>query len=193
MGKICCIGLLFLFFCVPGEAQNRLDLKTFNRHQVDGTWSYHDKKGNDIDIFKDKGLFWEERSNEHSIFTQRRVYYPNGQLKLSGEFFRGNGFDKGITTYYDKQGKIIKTVDNDAPFKNYPWEKVIAYLKRNKADVMDRLTVVKRTHDGTGTYWLISWNTKKVGDKGFEIVKNVQLDANTGKVTFKHDSYNGFE
>ena len=205
MSKIPCICILLsvlsLFSCigqvektinnkknVPFETVNvknvkitKLDIQEFNKHQIDGVWMFNDKDGNTVHVTKDVDEYWEEITNKTSMFTKRRNYYLSGNIKLNSEYFHDSGFAKGTWTYYNQQGGILKIEDNDAPFKNFPWEKVQEYLLKNGVDVKDNFTMVHNIHTNKGTYWLLSWDTKKVNNEGNKAIKNIQLDAKTGK------------
>jgi len=159
----------------------KLDIKEFNKHQIDGGWTFNDKNGNTVHITKDVDEYWEEITNQKSVFTKRRNYYLSGHIKLNSQYFHDSGFAKGTWTYYNEQGIILKTEDNDTPFKDFPWEKVQEYLIKNGVDVKDNFTLVHNIHTNKGTYWLLSWDTKKVNNEGNKAIKNIQLDAKTGK------------
>lgn len=103
---------------------SKLDIQEFTKHQIDGGWTFNDKNGNTVHITKDVDEYWEETINKNSVFTQRRNYYLNGSIKLNSWYFHDSGFAKGIWTYYNKQGNVIKIEDNDTPFRNFSWEKV---------------------------------------------------------------------
>jgi len=159
----------------------KLDIHEFNKHQIDGEWTFDDKDGNTVHITKDVDEYWEEITNKNSVFTKRRNYYLSGNIKLDSQYFHDSGFAKGTWTYYNEQGGILKTEDNDTPFKDFPWVKVQEYLIKNGVDVKDSFTMVHNIHENEGTYWLLSWDTKKVNNEGNKIIKNIQLDGKTGK------------
>jgi len=159
----------------------RLDIHEFNKHQVDGVWTYTDNNGNSIRVTKDVDEYWEEITNKNSVFTKRRDYYLSGIIKLDSQYFHDSGFAKGTWIYYNEQGGVTKTEDNDAPFKDFPWEKVQEYLLNNGVNIHDNFTMVHNVHGKEGTYWLLSWDTKKVNAGGDKVIKNVQLDGKTGK------------
>lgn len=167
----------------------KLNIQEFDKHQVDGEWTYIDNNGNNIHVTKDIGEYWEEITNENTVFTKRRNYYLNGNIKLDSQYFHDSGFAKGIWTYYDKEGKVIKTEDNDLPFKNFPWEKVREYLLSNGVNLKDNFTMVHNEHSRGAAYWLLSWDTKKVNAEGSKVIYNVQLDGETGKPSNKKTTY----
>ena len=168
---------------------SKLDIQEFTRHQIDGEWTFKDKNGNTVHITKDVDEYWEETINENSVFTQRRNYYLNGNIKLNSHYFHDSGFAKGIWTYYNKQGNVIKIEDNDTPFRNFSWEKVQGYLLKNGVDVKDNFTMVHNVNGDNGTYWLLSWDTKMVNSDGNKVIKNIQLNGKTGKPSNEKITY----
>jgi hypothetical protein len=167
----------------------RLDIGEFNKHQINGEWSFNDRNGNTVHITKDVDEYWEEITNKNSVFTKRRNYYLNGNIKLDSQYFHDSGFAKGIWTYYDEQGGIQKTEDNDTPFEDFPWEKVQEYLLKNGVDIKDKFTIIHNVHVNEGTYWLLSWDTKKVDNEGNKIIKIIRLDGKTGKPSNEKITY----
>ena len=67
-------------------------------------------------------------------------------------YFHDGGFAKGIWIDYDQNGKVIKTEDKDAAFKQYPWEQVLAYLRKNQVDLLDKLTRITNQSGNNGTF-----------------------------------------
>ena len=176
---------------VPHEdvEADKLNIYEFNKHQINGEWTFNDKMGNIIHITKDVDVYWEEITNDNSVFTTRRNYYLNGNIKLDAQYFHDSGFAKGIWTYYDGEGNIQKAADHDTPFKGFPWEKVKEYLLGNGVDIKDDLTMVHKVYENEGAYWLLSWDTKKLNNQGNKIIKNIQLDGKTGKPSNEKITY----
>lgn len=172
-----------------GQLPEALNINAFEKHQVDGVWQYTDHQGNNVQVQKDADEYWETITGKETLFTQRNDYYANGQLKVSGQYFRGDGFAKGVWIYYDQNGRIIKTEDKDIAFKKHPWEAVLSYLKKNRVNLLDKLTRVNNHSGPNGTYWLLSWKTGKTTSEGLDMIKNVWIDVNSGKIIIQKDTY----
>lgn len=171
------------------EQPKRLDIQTFEKHQADGAWRYTDANGNEVFVQKESDEYWESITNKGDRFTRRNNYYLNGRLKFAGQYFHDNGFNKGIWTYYDQNGKVIRTEDQDAPFKPYPWEKVLAYLKKNGVNIQDKQTNVSNVADSKEACWLLSWKTGRTNSRGLDIIKHIRIDVSSGQVTNEKETY----
>lgn len=167
----------------------RLDIQAFEKHQSDGAWQYTDTKGNEVFVQKESDEYWESITGKADYFTRRNNYYLNGRLNFTGQYFHDNGFNKGIWTYYDRYGKVIRTEDKDAPFKKYPWEKVLAYLKKNRADIQDKQTDVSNVASSKGNFWLLSWKTGRTNLRGLDIIKHVRIAVSSGQATVEKETY----
>jgi hypothetical protein len=189
------IWLLLLTVALGGclspheQPARQLDLKAFARHQSEGAWQYTDTKGNDVLIQKDTDEYWESITTKTDYFTHRNNYFLNGRLNFTGQYFHENGFNKGIWTYYDQKGKVTRTEDEDAPFKKYPWEKVLAYLNKNRVDIQDKQTNVSNVVSPKGNFWLLSWKTGKTNEQGLDIIKHVRIAVSSGQTTIEKETY----
>lgn len=110
----------------------------------------------------------------------KEYYYKTKTLKIVGKYFH-NRFNAGIWKRYDEDGYLIEEYDQDAPYKNFPWEKVEKFIKKElKLDLFDEKTdvgVSRSVDDKTGIpMWNITW---RPGDAK---VHFVDINANTGKV-----------
>ena len=95
--------------------------------------------------------------------------------------FYGYKYRVRIWKRYDEDGYLIEEYDQDAPYKNFPWEKVEKFIKKElKLDLFDEKTdvgVSRSVDDKTGIpMWNITW---RPGDAK---VHFVDINANTGKV-----------
>ena len=167
----------------------RLDIRSFEKHQAEGVWEYKGAKGEQVQVRKESDEYWEEIIDKGDCFTHRNNYDLNGRLNFTGAYFHESGFNKGIWTYYDRNGKVIRTEDYDAPFKKYPWERVLVYLKRNRVDLLDKQTYVYNVAGAKGTFWALSWKTGKTNSEGFDIIKHVRLDVGSGHITVEKETY----
>ena len=120
----------------------------------------------------------EYAKKEKDLFgTYKEYYNKTATLKLVGKYYY-NDFDCGIWKEYDENGYLIDEYDQDAPYKNYPWEKVEKFVKEElKLDLFDKKVFIHRCVDEeTKTpIWDIH---HQVG----LIVYSIEINANTGKI-----------
>jgi len=125
-------------------------------------------------------------------FTERSVFYPNGGIFIQGNYFTGleyinkDGFtirpydyEEGIWKYYDRQGKIIKTIDYDSYF-DFSLNDVIDYIKENNFEekIINRPIDRFVNEESNRGYW----NIRISNNEGrFKLV----LDGKTGEVISK--------
>ena len=120
----------------------------------------------------------EYARKDNSLFGTCKEYYnKTGILKLVGKYYY-NRFNAGIWKEYDENGYLIDEYDQDAPYKNYPWEKVEKFVKEElKLDLFDKKVVIHRyvSKHSKIPIWRIRW---QVGIK----VYTIKINANTGKI-----------
>ena len=87
----------------------------------------------------------EYARKDNSLFGTCKEYYnKTGTLKLVGKYYY-NRFNAGIWKEYDENGYLIDEYDQDAPYKNYPWEKVEKFVKEElKLDLFDKNVSIRR-------------------------------------------------
>ena len=68
-----------------------------------------------------------------SHFVIQRFFYPTGNIERKGWHFNWrrttNMFMKGVWYYFDESGRLIKTIDYDAPFK-FTFEDVLEFCRK---------------------------------------------------------------
>ena len=120
----------------------------------------------------------EYAKKEKDLFgTYKEYYNRTATLKLVGKYYY-NDFDCGIWKEYDENGYLIDEYDQDAPYKNYPWEKVEKFVKEElKLDLFDKKVSIRRyvSKHSKIPIWRIRW---QVGIK----VYTIKINANTGKI-----------
>lgn len=101
----------------------KFDIETFNKNKTGNEW---DITGEEIDIrrlythFDD--TFTEIITHKKKFYSEYSDFYSNGNLKERGKHYKHNDsfFAVGIWEYYDIDGKLINTVDEDSKQKiNY--------------------------------------------------------------------------
>lgn len=73
---------------------------------------------------------------------------------------------------------MIREIDKDEPFRNYPWNEVRLFMEKEyHVDFFDKYTIVHRYLDTTSIpVYDICWQSKK------DVFKNVIIDISTRKV-----------
>ena len=125
--------------------------------------------------------FVEYARKEKSLFGTYKEYHNKTRtLKKVGQYYY-NEFNIGIWKVYDENGYLIETIDKDAPYKNYPWEKVEKFVKEElKLDLFDKNVSIRRyVSDKTNIpVWVIHY---KVGSN----IVSIKINANTGEIIKK--------
>ena len=125
--------------------------------------------------------FVEYARKEKSLFGTYKEYHNKTRtLKKVGQYYY-NEFNIGIWKVYDENGYLIETIDKDAPYKNYPWEKVEKFVKEElKLDLFDKNVSIRRyVSDKTNIpVWVIHY---KVGPN----IVSIKINANTGEIIKK--------
>lgn len=168
----------------------KFDIINFNKHQENNEWNFTNKNGDKERQIKDgEEGYSVEVVHKNNPFNDVKYFHRNGMLAQIGEQFHG-GFLKGAWYDYDEKGILVKETDYDLPYKNHPWEKVKEYLESRKVDLVDNFTRVWRDNKKVSN-WVISWDTKKIDNMGNQIINNVEIDSNTGKVVKENTSLFG--
>ncbi len=125
-------------------------------------------------------------------FTERTVFYPNGGIFIQGHYFTGLEFiykddykmrpynyEEGIWKYYDRQGKVIKTIDYDSYFE-FKLKNVLDYIKvNNYEETYINRPIDRYLNEETNKGY---WNIRILNNEGrFKLV----LDGKTGEVISK--------
>ncbi|TWP30830.1 hypothetical protein ETU08_02160 [Apibacter muscae] len=173
-------------FSTPIQPKDSLmgnfNIQKFNKHQKNDEWEYIDKDGNEIrETYIEGDGYVVDINYLKYPFSTYKFFNTKGIIKTKGNYFHGNGFNKGIWTDYDEKGNIIKQTDYDAPYKDYPWEKVRVWMESKNIDLMDPLTSVGRNNDNDKPIWYISWSIP-LNEVGTQTTYNVEIDGKTGKI-----------
>ena len=155
------------------------------------SWTYYTQRQGSEYVFEDylRGKvrqfggnngsnYIEYSKKEKDLFgTYKEYYNRTATLKLVGQYYY-NEFNIGIWKVYDENGYLIETIDKDAPYKNYPWEKVEKFVKEElKLDLFDKKVSIRRyvSKHSKIPIWRIRW---QVGIK----VYTIKINADTGKI-----------
>lgn len=111
-----------------------------------------------------------------NAFITYSEYYKDGSLKLRGDIYRKDSFQKGVWRYYDAKGHLTKTDDFDKPYA-YTWEQLSAWLKLQKITYV-KIQNINRKQIADGKYvWYVLWE-KKAGGTGEQLT----IDGVTGRI-----------
>ena len=141
----------------------RFDTSTYYMERKGDEYQFeHYLRGEVRQLGGDNGSdFVEYARKEKSLFGTYKEYHNKTRtLKKVGQYYY-NEFNIGIWKVYDENGYLIETIDKDAPYKNYPWEKVSQFIKEElKLDLFDKGVHVGRYVDAKSStpIWHITWN-----------------------------------
>lgn len=212
MKKIFLLLTMFMFTdCLALEKYEYikiLNFKTdsFNKKQFDknaqlGKYIYSDKLGNKV--IESGGEYFKSIKKEKSEYIQITIlkedpllsvykeFYPNGKIKRKTLYFaNSNAF--GITQKFDKNGKIIREINEDKKYNNINYKDIIAFLIKEKLyndhtkEINGELSITfieKEKNNST---------SELLGNKNIWIIKNFisppvfeniyAIDAQTGEV-----------
>lgn len=159
------------------------DIKNFYNNNIEGVGkTYELPNGNQIEegAGDDGSWFLRNETQKNSIFTQYKLYYSTGNIKEKWKTF-GNGCAIGLGFEFDNNGKIIKEIDFDKPFK-LTVNDILKFLKKSNAD-FDRYFSVNRVYDEnkkTGTWTLIFDGTYKSNQGKYLI----EIDDKTNEIQY---------
>ena len=141
----------------------RFDTSTYYMERQGNEYQFeHYLRGKVRQFGGDNGSdFVEYARKEKSLFGTYKEYHNRTRtLKKVGQYYY-NEFNIGVWKVYDENGYLIETIDKDAPYKNYPWEKVSQFIKEElKLDLFDKGVHVGRYVDvkSSTPIWHITWN-----------------------------------
>lgn len=144
---------------------------------------YTDSMGYVVYLTKNDDGYLKMRRRRESLFGEYRYYFPNGNLKESGEYYY-NDFHCGIWREYDAKGNLLKETDTDEPYKKYSWQSIMHFAKNRNIDLHDDYTFVERYIEESTPYWYISWK-----DKTDVFFHDVTIDARNGHIIKDDISY----
>lgn len=72
---------------------------------------------------------------DNSPFEIRKTFYPNGNIKEKGLYILQGNVYKGMWYYFDENGKLTHTIDNDKPYK-FTWEDIAKFMVDNNIPIL---------------------------------------------------------
>ncbi len=122
-------------------------------------------------------------TTKDSYYTITKVYYPNGIIKTKGVSNNTETFQVGIWYEFDEEGKLVKEIDYDKPYK-FTFEDILKFCEKEKIEIRKGPIL-----QSTGWYNEISrsiengqpiWRIEHL--KKTNLIEIIKLDGVTGKV-----------
>lgn len=139
-----------------------------------GQWQVLQRYMSDNNVY----YYYERKLKDGELIEEYRRFFSSGKLNVRGFSYKNHGFSIGVWSEYNEDGILIREIDKDEPFKNYPWKEVRLFMEKEyHVDFFDKHTIVHRYLDKTSTpIYDICWRSKK------DVFKNVIIDISTRKV-----------
>jgi hypothetical protein len=135
-----------------------------------------------------KNGFIENRIPENSYFEIYKVYFSNGVLNYQGKIF-GKETAIGIWNFYDENGTLTNTVNEDDKFGSFGYKAVLNFLIEKKyvdKDTYVGISSTKIVFSAKEILWYISITSPLYW------VNEYEIDGDTGEIK-KHNAYQGGE
>lgn len=139
--------------------------------------------GNYIEMtIANSGKYYLETFKD-TYYMISKSYYPNGNIKKKGIGFNADAFQKGIWYEFDEEGKLIKEIDYDKPFK-FTFEDILKFCEKENIKI-DKGPILQSTGWHNKIFRNIEnglpiWKIEHL--KKTNLVEIIKLDGITGKV-----------
>lgn len=138
----------------------------------------------EMSISKSGKYYMETIANTYYMIS--KSYYLNGNIKKKGIGFNGDAFPIGTWYEFDEEGKLIKEIDYDKPFK-FTFEDILKFCEKEMIRV-DKGPILQSTGFHTKIYREIIedqpiWKIEHL--KKTNLVEIIKLDGITGKIIDK--------
>ncbi|REC46837.1 toxin-antitoxin system YwqK family antitoxin [Chryseobacterium pennipullorum] len=194
------LSLIIVVSCKSQNKKNRLptvdhkfevfDLNKYNSKMNDSrVLREKQNDGGYIEMDKDNTYCWFGYTPYNSLFTITKVYYPNGNIKSKGLTNNTGGIQLNIWYEFDENGKLIKEIDYDKPYK-FTFEDILKFCEKEgipltKGPVLQSTgfhTTITRRIEKEKPVWAIEWRKKS------NVLETITLDGMTGKVISRIES-----
>ncbi|MDR4894563.1 MULTISPECIES: PepSY domain-containing protein [unclassified Chryseobacterium] len=205
MKKIFLLFSLLILFSCKSQKRNMIIPTIDNKFEKFDTDKFSQSTKKETDVVREflpngnyiemsianSGKYYTE-SYKGSYFMLSKSYYSSGNIKYKGIMFNvpwGAPFQKGIWYEFDENGKLIKEVDYDKPYK-FTFEDVLKFCEKEvipvtKGPVLQSTgfhTIISRRIENEKPIWEIEWLKKS------NRVENIILDGISGKVISRRES-----
>ncbi len=144
-----------------------------------------------IEIMKNKSNFSYKFTPDNSLFKIVKVYHLNRNIQSKGLTLNlpWTTFPKGTWYEFNENGKLIKEIDYDKPYK-FTFEDILKFCEKEgipltKGPVLQSTgfhTTITRRIEKEKPIWEIEWKKK------FNIVESIILDGTSGKIISRRES-----
>jgi len=156
------------------------DIEKFNKNKdIGGDYIFKTSDYMKIRQFETFDSFVEEVQCLDAYIYTYNEYYKNGIIKTTLSFFY-NDFILGIKKEYDKEGRLVKETDLDAPYY-YSWEDVKKYIAQHgvaENKIKEKAVRISRWHVKEITRWELEFHGTYQEAKGHLVIT---LDGKTGE------------
>lgn len=130
---------------IDKDKREKFDIERFEKNKDENNkYCFIDEEGYSVMEKKPADYYWQGRRKLDELFQEYYKFYADGSIAEKGMQYY-NFFLSGIWYEYDKKGKLIKTLDREKPYKNYPWEKFRALLEDEyKLDLFNPAVTISR-------------------------------------------------
>lgn len=155
------------------DSLKNIDIHNTNEYLYDGSY---------IEMLSVKAGKYYRKTYKNSYFTISKSYYVNGIIKRKGVMNNTQTFQVGIWYEFDEEGKLIKKIDYDQPFK-FTFEDIIKFCQKENIEVENGPILqngwhneISRNIENGQPIWKIE-HLKKT-----DLVEIIKLDGITGEI-----------
>lgn len=156
--------------------QNRINKNEFTLREINQNQSY-------LEMGFDRDGGFTIFTYPYAYFSITKIYYPNGIIKSKGVSSNTGRFQKGIWYEFDEEGKLIKEINYDKPYK-FTFEDILKFcekqnIKIEKGPILQGTgwhNEISRTIENGQPSWKIEYLKKT------NLIEIIKLDGITGKV-----------
>ena len=154
---------------------------------------HFDENGNYLQMIKANAGSATYFTSKNSYFTIFKEYYKSGRINKKGlKFNVWGGFNFGTWYEFDEQGKLIKEIDYDKPFK-FTFEDLLKFCEKEKIRVdkgpilqsTGYHTKIRRGVKNEKPWWEIEHLKKP------DLIETIKLDGISGEI-FRHKPYDAY-
>ena len=194
MKKICLIAAIVLYCKVSCQSQQLIindkelttmktfDIEQFNRYAENGIYEFHLKDDLFVTQRKMDDYYFETIVKKDTPLQKNNAYYLSGIIKYEANYFYNCLI--GISKHYDPSGKLIKEIDEDAPYK-FSLEDLIKMVKEEYH--IDLMKPRPRMSITRGTDYGVSFGYGP-GENPWSR-EMINVSGETGKVYFHQDRH----
>ena len=172
------------------ERAEKTPLAGENQYQY--SLEYEDTDGSVCKIFGNKtNGFVEWQTPPNPVFLKiYKEYYPNGYLKVKGKRLRNGATLIGEWEYYNENGQLTSTVDEDKKFGKFGYNELYLFLHQQKyinIETGENREKVSFGYNIETKQWSVT-----ITGLGYWMTEYL-IDGETGEILNKKESQGGIE